>query len=153
MISSDFRKFKLIYEDKDQSPRWSKKADGSIISGYRKKQYAATRVVFPEVDLTNVTNSKLRIYQAMKHLKKDGALKVQIRLSCVDIENCENLWTSFTFPEGTFAQFVDDLTLSSWVNVPDEFQGQKIEISTLYKAEAGNTPEWKVRWVEIGGIK
>lgn len=147
--------FKTIYEG-DTSPKWTKKAEYYSISGYVKggaPKLGGARVLFKEVDLLNATNAKVRITHAMKHLNKTESLKVQIRISCADIDECVNNWEDLIFAEGTFAKFVDDLTTSSWLDLADKYKDQKVEFSLYYKAGGGSTPEWMFKSLEVGGLK
>jgi hypothetical protein len=90
----------------------------------------------------------------MKHVKDLASLSVQVRLSCVGSDDfCENAWEPVQFPTGTFQQFVDDPTTSSWVLLDEKYHNQKIEFSLVYKASKKSTPAWDFINLQVGGVK
>ncbi len=157
LLSDAYKNFKKIYDDPKLSPKWQIRKDSGFIGGFVKGKpplLGASRMVFPELDLSVATNIKIRITHGITHLRNPNVLRIQIRFSCAKIKGvCENPWENIVFPEGTFKDASRDLKMFSWVNIPDKFLNQKVETSIFYKGEKGNTPEWMVRSIDIGGFK
>jgi hypothetical protein len=157
-LGSDLDSFQAIYEA-ENSPKWGndRKGPGIFITGFVNdgdNMTGLSRLILNEADLTGVKNARVRLLHSMKHFKGAGALEVQVRLTCKgQPDPCENLWSNIEFPEGTFQQFIDNPTLTSWVLLPDNLQGQKLEFSLVYKAEPRNTPQWVIDKLQVGGLK
>ncbi len=157
LLSDSYKKFKKVYDDPNLSPKWVIRKNSASISGFVKGKaplLGASRMIFPELDLSVATNIKIRVTHAISHLKNPNAIKIQIRLSCIQIKgSCENSWEEVVFSEKIFKNTPKDLKMSSWVNIPNKFLNQKVEFSMFYKGVRNNLPEWSVRSIDVGGFK
>ena len=151
------KKFKTVYEDEELSPKWKVRKESIGISGFVRggdPKTGLSRLILNEADLRSVIKPRVRIRQTMKHVKDLASLSVQVRLSCVGSDDfCENAWEPVQFPTGTFQQFVDDPTTSSWVLLDEKYHNQKIEFSLVYKASKKSTPAWDFINLQVGGVK
>ncbi len=149
--------FKMEYDENLEAPKWRPGRDGFSISGYVKGEDPAVggaRIVFAETDLTESKRAKIRLVHMIKYMNKREALKVELRLSCKDVvAPCPNMWEELSFPEGNFRKFVDEIEATSWVAVPEGYQGAKVEFSLFYKGSKGNTPRWTFQRFDVGELK
>ena len=158
-----------IVDEGDLSPSWKKNSEnGETLvkitgrAGFGEPPLlGSVRLFLGDFNVVNYTKPKLRIRHAMKFNFEPGPTKVQIRKKCEPAaESCENFWSDLVFPVGVLDEaFIDDLETSSWIDVPVEFTDSDFEISLFYKAvekpndKNDNTPEWRFRSLQVGGLK
>lgn len=155
-------KFKKEYEDKEQSPTWKFRTREIAISGFtpgEDPKLGHSRLILGGVDLSIYENLKLRLFHSFKYAKGPGAALVQGRIVCEENgeRDCSiNSWVNIDFLEEDFKEAPDresPLELTSWVNLPEELLGEKVEFSLFYDGEGRNTPNWRIGAFELGGIK
>jgi len=164
----DFSSLKIVDEGKDLSPSWKKNSENGEtivkITGRvgrdKPPKVGAVRLFLGNFNVAQYTKPKIRVRHAMKFNFEPGPTKIQIRKTCAaDVDPCENFWTDLNFPQDVLnVAFIDELTTSSWIDVPAEYIDSDFEISLFYKAvekpneRNDNTPEWRFRSLQIGGL-
>ncbi len=139
----------------DSSPRWQKKDNGFVISGFtglgNPPDLGPARLTLPEINLVGKQDTRLRFEQKVFFFRDNNVssevVKVQIR-----IKGSPD-WNTLEIPKGTFRDKMPrEPELSDWIKLPELYDNQIIELSFAYQAKNGNggTVEWTFSSLEVG---
>ncbi len=152
-VNSGLKDF--IIESEDNAPKWTKKDNGFVITGFggngNPVLTGVSRLVLPAIDLSGKSDARIRLKQKVFFFKDPNISPRVVRLEIR--KSGESDWVNLEVPEGVFRDGMPrDPELSGWITLPKEFLNQKIELSFRYQAFSGNggTVEWTFSSLEVG---
>lgn len=154
----DFKNLNIkdfVIESTAEAPLWQKKENGWVISGFGGPGNPAlmgpSRLILPRIDLTGKDDARVRLRQKVFFYRDNSVSAEVVKINVRKLG--ETQWNVLELPVGTLRDNMPrDPELSSWISLPKEYLGSKIELSFLYQARSGNggTVEWTMGTLEVG---
>lgn len=123
---------------------------GMVASGYinNSNQASESWLVSPEIDLTNGTNCKILLYEAIKFgTSSTIAEQCQVYACINDGQTNWQLLSADKRPAGTDWTYQDDTFDAS------AFDGKKILLAFKYVSTETDAPKWEIKTVKVKGIE
>jgi hypothetical protein len=123
------------------------------ISGFTEKNNGSAFLITPEIDLSNrkkvavQLDQVINFYDSKYHSRHLVALKVALAGASIQDKSAWELIEFTRVPTGASW----DRLVSDWVQLPEKFQGKKIQLALQYSSDAqeGVFPNWQLYYLSV----